>query len=574
MERNDDFLKKEYLRNLFPIMFSVLGGTITSIIDSIMVSLKLGSDGLATLNLCMPVFLFLCSVGSLISGGSSIISARKAGDNEIAEGKPYYNTALVLNILLGVIITLIGIICCRPIANALAQGSALTQSVKEYILVLFIGAIPYMAAYLPLDYLQLEGKGKVISVMMALTIGIDIFLDWLFLFVFPFGYYGAAAASVISMLVPFLYGFTVLWRHSPDYHFKLCKQRLSDFIQIVLAGSSAAAANFFDAMKMFFLNAIILYAGGTKAIAVWAVINVICELSRTITTGVPQTASPMIAVFYSSKENQAIRLLLKIESKFGCIMISAFSLILLCGQVLIGRVYGLSESLFIPFLCLIGFLFLELFSSIWGREFYAIGRIGVCNLFSLFRSFLFPIFFAWLFTNAGGIIWLFLPCSALCSIVVIWEITNIIAKKTRTETHIYSSILLLDDYPAICGTLLEFSVKANESDICAASERISDFCAQNQMDMKMVSHLGLAIEEYLMIIKEYNQNLNSVDFRVTKQDETTRIRIRSSGTQYNPFDSKQDEDNIGITLLKNIASDIQYCYILGMNNIDFIFSNK
>ena len=47
MERNNKFLNKAYLKNLFPILFSVLGGTINALVDSIFVSNAIGSDALA-----------------------------------------------------------------------------------------------------------------------------------------------------------------------------------------------------------------------------------------------------------------------------------------------------------------------------------------------------------------------------------------------------------------------------------------------------------------------------------------------------------------------------------------------
>ena len=55
MNQDDHFLKRAFLKNLFPLMFSVLGGTINALIDSIFVSRVVGSSALAAVNLCMPI---------------------------------------------------------------------------------------------------------------------------------------------------------------------------------------------------------------------------------------------------------------------------------------------------------------------------------------------------------------------------------------------------------------------------------------------------------------------------------------------------------------------------------------
>ena len=73
MNYDDSFLRRQYLINLFPIMFSILGGTVNALIDSVFISLVLGKDGLSAVTLSMPVYLVLCSIGALIASGGSLL---------------------------------------------------------------------------------------------------------------------------------------------------------------------------------------------------------------------------------------------------------------------------------------------------------------------------------------------------------------------------------------------------------------------------------------------------------------------------------------------------------------------
>ena len=88
----------------------------------------------------------------------------------------------------------------------------------------------------------------------------------------------------------------------------------------------------------------------------------------------------------------------------------------------------------------------------------------------------------------------------------------------------------------------------------------------------MANRLGIAIEEYLMIIREKNDKIQSVDLRVTNIDGITMIRVRSSGERYNPFETESGE--IGIEMVRTMASKIQFSYVLGVNNIDIIFQTE
>lgn len=572
MERNNTFLKKEYRKTLFPIMFSILGGTATSMIDTLLVSLRLGQEGLAAVNLCMPIFLCLCAAGVTISAGASILSAREEGKESGENSELYYFSGLTTGLVIGVGIMILGCAFGSLIAGLLARNGSLTQPVKEYSRVLYLGAIPYILTYLPLDYLQLEGNGKAISMMMMLTVVADTLLDLLLLFVFPFGYYGAAAASVLSMVASSAYGILTLQRTNPKYKIRKESLCLKGGKEIIIAGSPSASASLCDALKLVLLNLLILSAGGTQALAVWAVITVFAELSRIVTSGVPQTAAPMLGVLSASHENTAIRLLTKIELKTGAAALTGYGALLILLNGWIRTIYQIEGSLAGPFLCMTLSFYTELLAGIWTTEFYAITEVKLANLLSFFRSFLFPVLCAWGMCVSGGWIWLFLPLSGICTLLGMMGITCLTANKRNQGEHCYSRILLLDDILSRTGKLLEFSIRMNDEEICDASEKIGEFCSQNQMDQKMVNRLGLAIEEYLMIIKEKNDRIQSVDLRATNLDGVTMIRVRSSGERYNPFEQEREE--MGIQMIQGMASKIQFSYVLGINNIDIMFQTE
>ena len=58
------FLTKAYNSALIPCMLTILGGCINIIADGIIVGQKAGEGGLAAINLCIPVYLVLCILGS------------------------------------------------------------------------------------------------------------------------------------------------------------------------------------------------------------------------------------------------------------------------------------------------------------------------------------------------------------------------------------------------------------------------------------------------------------------------------------------------------------------------------
>ncbi len=573
MSRDDHFLRTEYLKNLFPVMFSVLGGTVNALIDSVFVSMRLGADALAAVNMSMPVYLIICTFGALMAGGASVMSARAAGQEKMEEAASHYHAALTVCTVFGVLFTIAGCILCRPAARLLSQGGALEQYVYAYCFVTMLGVLPTVLSYLPLYYLQLDGKTHEITVMIRIMIITDILLDFVFLYVFPFGIYGAAAASLTASLLSSIYGMISLERGYSNYHFRFIKAGMGQIKEIVRYGSPPAFGNFADAMKLLLLNMIILHTGGAAAAAVWAVLNSMSEFSISITSGVPQAAAPMSGAYVSARENSGLRILMKLQMQWGLLLSAAYAAVLTAGSGVLQQVFSINQSLFFPFLCLGIYVILDCIANIWITFFQAAGRLALSNLMVIFRKLFFPVGIAALLMLADGYLWAFLPRGGACTVLAGLAVTWVIYVQNRKGDHALSRFLLLDDYLEREKKVLDFSIVPTEENICSASEEIIDFCRHNRMDSKQTMKLQLAIEELLTVIVQENRDLKSVDLRAFALEGNTGIRIRYAGRRYNPFEQAGHEDDdfmMGVAMMEKMAEVVNYTYSLGMNIINVL----
>ncbi len=575
LKQDGRLLKSEYMRTLFPVMFSVLGAVINTLIDSVFVSQRLGSAGLAAVNLSMPVYLILCTAGSLIAGGASVCSAREAGRENMAKSQDYYRGAFFLCAAVSVLFTVCGMIFCRPLAAFLSGGGALTEQVYSYCLVTFIGAGAMVMMYMPYGYLQLEGKTRAMSVTVIIMIAADILFDALFLFVLDFGLYGASAASVLSVLAATVYGFAALGSGESNYRPGFVKPDMRSFAEMIRYGSPGALGNLFDAVKLLALNIIILAALGEEGAAVWAVLNSFSELSLMIVLGVPRAASPMISACHTARENGCIRILTGLEVKTGLIMSAAFAVVTaLCSRAA-AVFFGLGSDLLFPMICLGVSVMLSVLCNIWEKHFNSIGLIAEANVASGARCCVFPVAAALILAGSGAKLWLFLPLSALASAVLIAVMVRVGAARSRRTDRPLSGALLLDDRLERENKILDFSIAADMNEACDAAEKLKTFCAANEMDMKMTMKLGLAIEELLNVIISRTPEIGSVDIRAFALEGSTGVRIRCAGARYDPFrDSGRDEDDeffMGINMINKMADAIVHKYIFGMNLITVLF---
>lgn len=63
-------------------MLSILSGNLNILADGILVGQRVGTEGLTAINLCVPVYLVLCIVGSFLVSGTAIQTSKAIGKQQ------------------------------------------------------------------------------------------------------------------------------------------------------------------------------------------------------------------------------------------------------------------------------------------------------------------------------------------------------------------------------------------------------------------------------------------------------------------------------------------------------------
>ena len=570
MERNVKFLRREYRKALLPVMLSVLGGTVNTLIDSAFVSRRLDADALAAISLNMPIFLVLCMIGCLFGVGSFVAASRSLGEKKENEAEGYFHTAVLGSVLISILFMIAGIFFSDEVGIALCRDHNLLSLVQDYCRITLIGALPYILVYIPTYFLQLCGKAREMTAMMVIMIATDILFDWLMLYIFDEGIAGAAVASVLSILIATIYGFAVLQKRSRLYRLSNFRFSLFGLKYVIYFGSSSAFGSLMDVVRMYLLNVIIYDSGGASALALWAVINSLLEISLSITSGVPRTAAPMLGIFLGEHDNEGARSLVQLQLKVGFVLSLAFGLLIVIFHYPIGVFFKIQDPVLVPFICLAVSVLLETTCSILGSFYNVAKRVFLSNFVMLMRTFVFALVFARIMLIQEWLIWLFLPCSMGMTLIATLLIARGLAARTKGREHELSHPLLLDDYLEKHDQVKGFSIISSNEGICQASEDIIGFCMEHGMDRKKGTRLGLALEEVMtvMVQKSLNKENDPVDVRIYSIDDTIGVSIMCSGKEDNLFKEamdNEDEFDMGVKMIEKLAKECNYIYTLGMN---------
>ena len=571
LRQDDGFIRAAYRRALIPGMLSILSGNLNILADGVLVGQKLGSGGLAAINLCVPVYLFLCVVGSLLVSGACIQASKAIGRGDGERGTLLCRTAVWSCAAASLLITALGLLFLNPLAAAICPDPALRGMVTDYIRVTLIGALPKILLYVPFWFLRLDGRNSLVTVCMTVMGAGNILLDVWFIFGLNLGVAGAAWASVLATAAACALG--LFWLCGRGSGFPLGRGFVRDgktWGGILRDGSPSALNNLLQSVRLLLVNGLLLSHGGEELVAVFSVLNCVSAFSLCVIDGAPQAGSAMMGIYCGERDNGSIRLLFRRELVSGTGYLLLFAAITLACSGAIQGAYALPEPLLFPLLLLAAGYLPALLLGTLIAYYNVSGHAALASLLIALRALVFAVASLWLLLGLGASPWWFFPLSEALTLCV-WLLC---AAFGRRAGRCLSPFLFLDLTFEEEGRVLNFSVDGSDGSICSASERITEFCAQNGMSPKQVMRISLAIEELLTVIVARNGRPIPFDIKAFALPDHMGIRVRYGGVDFDPFsrrsypaDSGGFDENMGVRMIAGMADRVVYQRTFGASSL-------
>jgi MATE family multidrug resistance protein len=201
---------KEFPENIklaYPVILGMLGHTLVSIVDNVMVG-KLGATELAAVSLANSFVFIGISLGIGFSTAITPLIAEADGENSLVKGRSVFHHGLVLCTILG--LTLFGLIyLAKPLIVLMGQPKEVVDLAKPFLDLVAFSLIPLVIFQ---GYKQFaDGKSETKYGMWAnlLCNVVHLFLNIVLIYgvwIFPkMGMLGAAVGTVISRFVMLIY---------------------------------------------------------------------------------------------------------------------------------------------------------------------------------------------------------------------------------------------------------------------------------------------------------------------------------------------------------------------------------
>lgn len=293
-------VNKVYLKYLIPTLLGMLSNSIYCIVDIYFVSAGSGSQGLAAMNICMPVFTILSCVGLLFGVGGATIMSISQGSGDMNTRNKAFSVSVFMMLIVGLMFSVFGVLFRKEFAYLLGSDDQLLPLVLEYLTPVMCSALPFVLMYSLSVLLRADNNPKL--AMAALMVGniSNIILDYVFVSVFHMGIFGASVATSIAPVLSLIVASFHFILRKNTVHFKLKSFDPKVIGRILSVGIGSGIMELSAGAIIFMFNSAILNLGGEVYLAAYAVITNIAYVFKGLLNGFAQAAQPLISTNFGS----------------------------------------------------------------------------------------------------------------------------------------------------------------------------------------------------------------------------------------------------------------------------------
>lgn len=324
-------------RKLFiPTLLGMVSMSAVAVVDGIFVGHGVGSDGIAAVNICIPLLMIFTGIGLMAGVGSSVVASIHFARGKVKAARINVTQALLFVTLVTLLPVAAILAFPRPVALWLGASEHLLPLVVDYLVWFVPGLVPQLWIAVGLFVVRLDGAPRLAMWCSVLSALVNVLLDWLFIFPLGWGVMGAAFASTISIATG---GAIVLRYLTHDartlrlYGLKWSRKSLRLSIRNIgyqcRIGSSALLGEMTLAVLLFTGNQVFMRYLGDAGVGAFGITCYYMPFIFMIGNAVAQSAQPILSYSFGRMEwprvAEARRIALLTALGCGCLAAACFA---------------------------------------------------------------------------------------------------------------------------------------------------------------------------------------------------------------------------------------------------------
>ncbi|MDY2901171.1 MAG: MATE family efflux transporter [Candidatus Borkfalkiaceae bacterium] len=305
---SDHFTYKKLFTFVLPPVFMMILTSIYGVIDGYFISNFVGKTQFAAINFIYPFIMILGGTGFMIGTGGTALVAKTLGEGDDKRANELFTIIIRFCILLGIILTVSGILLIRPICKLLKA----TEEMTDYCVIYGSIVISFTTFFILqsnfhsfFSAAEKQRMGLIVTIIAGCT---NAALDALFIAVFDWGLIGAALATgigqVIGGLVPLVY---FARPNTSRLRFVKAKLELKPILAACANGSSELLTNVSSSIVGMLYNMQLMKFYGEDGVSAYGVLMYVQFIFLAIEIGYSIGVSPIVSYNYGAQNTKELK---------------------------------------------------------------------------------------------------------------------------------------------------------------------------------------------------------------------------------------------------------------------------
>lgn len=301
----------QYCKYTLLNVLGMIGLSCYILADTFFVSRGLGADGLAALNLAIPVFNLVNGAGLMLGmGGGAKFAVCKSRGDTAAQNRIFMNT-LYCAAVFSVVFMTAGIFFSRGITRLLGADNAVFEMTNTYLKVILLFSPAFILNNIFVAFIRNDGNPSLSMAAQICGSLFNIVFDYIFIFPLDMGILGAVLATGISPVVSMMILCVHKIKRKNSFHLERSRPSAAVCGGICRLGIPSLVTELSSGIVIIVFNFIILGLLGNTGVAAYGVVTNISLVVIAVFTGAAQGMQPLVSREHGRGNSRAARVFLR-----------------------------------------------------------------------------------------------------------------------------------------------------------------------------------------------------------------------------------------------------------------------
>ena len=287
-----------------PAIVAMTASSLYNMVDSIFIGQGVGPLAISGLAITFPLMNISAAFGALVGVGCATLISVRLGQKEYDTAFKVLGNCVMMNVLLGVTLTVLGFIYLDEILYFFGASEQTIVYSREYMQVIVLGNV-ITHLYMGLNaVLRSSGHPHEAMYTTMVAVLVNVVLDPVFIYGMDMGIRGAAVATIISQSISLLWQLKLFSNKNDVIYFRRDSFKMRDRIirDTINIGMPQFMMNMAACLVVLLINHGLVRYGGDLAVGAYGIVNRLVFVMVMIVIGFNQAMQPIAGYNYGANQ--------------------------------------------------------------------------------------------------------------------------------------------------------------------------------------------------------------------------------------------------------------------------------